>query len=76
MMDGLCLGAFDAIFRTVRQVFGRFSDGRSGKVSVFSQKNWNLLDKLQPLLAEFLRMLLPFRFICLAKHSGSFPSFP
>ena len=41
MMDGLCFGAFDAIFRTVRQVFGRFSDGRSGKVSVFSQKNWN-----------------------------------
>ena len=41
MMDGLCLGAFDAIFRTVRKVFSRFSDGRSGKVSVFSQKNWN-----------------------------------
>ena len=41
MMDGLSLGAFDAIFRTVRQVFSQFSDGRSGTVSVFSQKNWN-----------------------------------
>ena len=42
MMDGLCLGVFDAIFGTVRQVFGRFSDGRFGKVSVFSQKNCDL----------------------------------
>ena len=29
MMDGVCFGAFDPVFGTVRHVFGRFYDGRS-----------------------------------------------
>ena len=29
MMDGACLGTFDAIFVTVRHVFRHFGDGRS-----------------------------------------------